>query len=395
MNYLPSLAVAVALLTACVANPGVPFAAPVTTQAAVRATGAAGIIDRFEVVSSVDAYGGATPAGAAGPYTVITGIVHGRLAPTHADNAGIVDLDNAPRDAKGYVAYTTDVVILRPKTAAVARRVLFYDTVNRGNKPALAAFIGGGALVDGAAPDASFPSLLRAGYTVVWSGWQSNVVQSGAGATGAVGTKFPTAVERDGTPITGLSREEFIPGNAAGAQTLPLSYAPASLDDRSEVTFTARQSWIGADGKQSTASASVPVTTWNYVPNSAGSAAVQFTPPAMVPAADGSFVAPDAGTIYTFTYRAKNPTVAGIGFAAVRDLVSFLKNDSVDASGRANPVADLKAAACAAAPAARRRRPATSTWRSPRACRSRAASCATSSTRASTRTATAPRSSTA
>src|SRR3982750_1011442 len=32
-------------------------------------TGPAGVIDQLEVVSSVDAYGGATPAGAAGPYT--------------------------------------------------------------------------------------------------------------------------------------------------------------------------------------------------------------------------------------------------------------------------------------------------------------------------------------
>ena len=32
----------------------------------------------------------------------------------------------------------------------------------------------------------------------------------------------------------------------------------------------------------------------------------------------------------------------------MRDLVSFLKNDSADAQGHANPLADLKAAACAA-----------------------------------------------
>ena len=67
-----------------------------------------------------------------------------------------------------------------------------------------------------------------------------------------------------------------------------------------------------------------------------------------MPAPDGSYVAPNAGTIYTFVYRAKNPTVAGIGFAAVRDLVGFLKNASTDERGNPNPVADLKAAACAA-----------------------------------------------
>ncbi len=350
MINLPSLGIAVALLTACAANPSptLPLTLPSTPSSASAPRGA-GVIDRFEVVSSVDAYGGATPAGAAGPYVVISGIVHGRLSPTHADNAGIVDIENAPRDADGYVDYTTDVVILRPKSAATARRVMFYDVANRGGKPAIANFIGGGPLVGGAAPDANFPSLLRAGYTVVWSGWQSNVAQTGAGATGPLGTRFPVATEADGSPITGLSREEFIPNNRGAVQNMSLSYAPASLTDRSEVTFTARQSWRGADGKENYAGPSVPVENWDYAPNNSGSGAwVQFTPPATVPAADGSHVAPDAGTIYTFVYRARSPTVAGIGFAAVRDLVSFLKNDGADAQGNPSPVADLKAATCAA-----------------------------------------------
>ena len=60
---------------------------------------------------------------------------------------------------------------------------------------------------------------------------------------------------------------------------------------------------------------------------------MQFTPPAAVPAPGGGSVAPDAGTIYSFVYRAKDPKVMGIGFAAVRDLVSFLKNANADASG--------------------------------------------------------------
>ena len=81
---------------------------------------AAGVIDQFEVVSTADAFGGATPSGAAGPYLVITAIVHGKLNPLHPDNAGIVDLANAPVDSDGLVSYTTDVVILRPKVTCDA-----------------------------------------------------------------------------------------------------------------------------------------------------------------------------------------------------------------------------------------------------------------------------------
>ena len=307
----------------------------------------AGVIDRFEVVSSADAYGGATPAGAAGPYIVITGIVHGKLNATHPDNAGIIDLQLAATDAEGNVAYTTDVVILRPKSAATARRVLFYDVVNRGNKLAQGAFVGGGALVGGAPPADTFPSLLRAGYTVVWSGWQAGIAQTGNGAAAPIGTSFPIARNADGSSVTALSREEYI-ADYAGGSAIQLTYLPASLSDRSEVVFTARQSWLNANGQQDYAAPSAPVTTWDYVSNPDGSVSVQFTPPAAVPTPSGGSVAPDAGTIYSFVYRAKDPVVTGIGFAAVRDLVSYLRYGGADVQGNPNPLGDLKAAQCAA-----------------------------------------------
>jgi hypothetical protein len=312
------------------------------------ATKAAGI-DRLEVLSTVDAYNGATPSGAAGPYQVITGIVHGRLNPNDPSNSGIVDLTNAPRDAEGYVTYTTDVVILRPKDASTAKRILFYDVVNRGNKIAQSSYIGGGALTTGDAPASTFPSLLRSGYTIVWSGWQAGVAQTGNGATGALGVTFPVATQKDGSPITDLAREDFVPDFAGGSATsIPLTYMPASLTDRSEVTFTARQSWLNASGKEDYASPSVAVPQWDYVTAADGSVSVSFTPPTSVPGAGGASVAPDAGTIYEFVYRAKNPTVNGIGFAAVRDLISFLRNDDKDAQGNVNPLNDMKKAVCAA-----------------------------------------------
>ena len=35
----------------------------------------------------------------------------------------------------------------------------------------------------------------------------------------------------------------------------------------------------------------------------------------------------DRGAIYEFIYRAREPIVMGIGFAAIRDIVSFLRHD--------------------------------------------------------------------
>ena len=128
-----------------------------------------------------------------------------------------------------------------------------------------------------------------------------------------------------------------------------MTYPPASMSDRSEVVFNVRETWLNAAGKPDYASPSAPVTDWRYVTNPNGSVSVSFTPPAAVPLPDGASVPPDAGAIYTFVYRAKAPKVMGIGFAAVRDLISFLRASSADASGTPNPLNDLKAAQCAAA----------------------------------------------
>ncbi|GAC1411955.1 MAG: alpha/beta hydrolase domain-containing protein [Burkholderiaceae bacterium] len=338
----PAALFTAALLTSCGSShdDGPPAAAP---PVAAKSAG----VDRFEVVSTVDAYNGATPPGAAGPYQVITGVVHGKLDPADPANAGIVDLANAPRDADGFVVYTTDAVILRPKNPATAKRVLFYDVVNRGNKLGQGAYIGGGALTSGAVPDPTFPSLLQNGYTIVWSGWQGNITQTGNGAISTVGVTFPVAKQKDGTPITGLAREELVP-DFAGSTAIALTYAPASLTDKSEVVFTARQSWNNSVGKQDYASPSTPVPTWNYVQAADGTVSVSFTPPTTVTGLNGASVAPDAGTIYEFVYRAKDPTVNGTGFAAVRDFVAFLRASDKDLQGNPNPLNDMKSASCAA-----------------------------------------------
>ena len=47
----------------------------------------------------------------------------------------------------------------------------------------------------------------------------------------------------------------------------------------------------------------------------------------------------DAGAIYEFIYTAKDPKVMGLGFAATRDIVSFLRHETADAAGTANPLA--------------------------------------------------------
>jgi Alpha/beta hydrolase domain len=300
----------------------------------------AGFIDRFQIVSRYDAYGGAS-FGNVGPYEAIVAVAYGKLDPFHPANWEIVDLDHAPRDAQGLVEYSADVVILRPKSAANASRVLFYDVVNRGNKVAPGSFNGGGATF--AAGQQGNGLLMRLGYTVVFSGWQGNIPVSGAGDTQPIGINLPVATNRDGSPITGQTRQEFIldsldassgPGLSNGVATVTLTY-PAATTDLSTVTFNWRQTWKTPQGMRFDGpSTAVPPGTFAFVN---GGTQLQFTPPA------GS----DLGSIFTFIYTARNPKPNGMGFAAVRDVVSFLDHDASDAQGAANPLADLRTAPCA------------------------------------------------
>ena len=46
-----------------------------------------------------------------------------------------------------------------------------------------------------------------------------------------------------------------------------------------------------------------------------------------------------AGDIYELSYTAKDPTVNGIGFAAVRDFNAFLRYAPADSNGLKNPLA--------------------------------------------------------
>ncbi len=160
----------------------------------------AGIIEQLQIVSTYPAYDGGT-FGTVGQYTVISGIVHGRLNPNHPANAGIVDLGLAPVDSDGMVEYTTDFVILRPTEVTNAKRILFYDVNNRGNQLAQG-FINNG--LPGFAPGAQGDALLlRLGYTLVWSGWQGNILQTGHGDTMAVGTasRWPPTLTAAPSPV--------------------------------------------------------------------------------------------------------------------------------------------------------------------------------------------------
>jgi hypothetical protein len=119
--------------------------------------------------------------GAVGTYDRIVARATIAVSPDDPHNKIIVDLDRAPRNAQGLVEAATDVEMLRPTVAANGNRRLFYEALNRGNKLGLALFNDSPAVTNdlAKATDAANGFLMNRGYTLVWSGWQGDILPGG------------------------------------------------------------------------------------------------------------------------------------------------------------------------------------------------------------------------
>ena len=71
------------------------------------------MITAIEITARAPFVGGAA-FGAIGAYERLDGVAIGELDPAHPGNRGIVNLDKAPRNARGRVEYRSDICILRP-----------------------------------------------------------------------------------------------------------------------------------------------------------------------------------------------------------------------------------------------------------------------------------------
>jgi Alpha/beta hydrolase domain len=265
---------------------------------------------KFEIVSvQSPAFEGRT-FGSVGTYDRIVARATIAVAPDNPHNTVIVDLDRAARNTEGQVEAVTDVEILRPTIAAKGNRRLFYEVLNRGGKLGLALFndipVVTNDLVKAA--DAGNGFLMSHGYTLVWSGWQGDIAPGGGRMTFS-----PPVVPG----ITGLAREEFIFDHTENPAGATLSYPAADLDP-THAAISVRQREADARARPA-------------------GLEVKFESPTKI-----SILRPerfDAGAIYEFIYSARDPKVMGLGFAATRDIVSFLRNETADAGGTANPVA--------------------------------------------------------
>ena len=134
-------------------------------------------IVRMEILRSEPAFGG-QQFGSTGAYEHLTAQAYGEVDPADPHNAIIQDLRLAPRNARGMVEYVTSVEILKPADVVRSNRILFLEVANRGNKTALAVFNDGIPASEqfNALTSAGDGYLMREGYTLVWFGWQQDVL---------------------------------------------------------------------------------------------------------------------------------------------------------------------------------------------------------------------------
>ncbi|MGI4954310.1 MAG: alpha/beta hydrolase domain-containing protein [Janthinobacterium lividum] len=284
---------------------------PAALAISLLTTPALAEVSRFEVLGTVQPAlggrvfgppsGGGMPTGFGGTATRIDARVTIALDPADPHNAGIVDIAAAPRNAAGRVEATTDVVILRPERP---NGTMVLDVPNRGRKLI-------NTLLEDATPeqtarleqagDAGRGFLLSQGFTVVWVGWQGDLQQ---------GMRITVPVVPG---LTGPNRDEWVVGEGSGSMRQVLSY-PMATAEGARLTVRARPE----DERQTPADLSFRM---------ADPTTIDIIRPGQ------SF---GARAIYELTYTARDPALHAMGFAALRDVASFLRHDA----GPGNPLAD-------------------------------------------------------
>src|SRR5262249_41701326 len=152
--------------------------------------------------------------GTVGAYEKVVGRFHGELDPSDPLDAVVVDLDKAPRNARGRVEYSSDFYILRPADLAKGNGTLLYDVNNRGNKRALIQFNSAPASNDPSTPaQAGNGILIREGFSVVWSGWIAGL----AGTNSLLRIDVPVATGASG-PIVQEVWDELLFNDSATRQ---------------------------------------------------------------------------------------------------------------------------------------------------------------------------------
>jgi hypothetical protein len=274
-------------------------------------------VTRIEVTSRADVLGG-KPFGAVGSYEKIVGTVFFAVDPAHPANKAIVDLDKAPRDAAGRVIFSADLYALVPKEAARGNGVALFDVANRGRKNMLRYFnLAAPAADPTAQADFGDGFLMRQGYALVWLGWQFDVPKG----RGLIGLDAPAVIDQ-GRTVTGSVTTLFVPYKSDptyGLDDFLAGYADTTHYPPVDPSSPANSLTV-RDGFRA-APRAVPRAQWQF----GRAVGAEMRPDVSAVFLKGGFA---PGHVYELSYEAQGAVVAGVGFAAMRDLASAVKHQA-------------------------------------------------------------------
>jgi hypothetical protein len=248
-----------------------------------------------------------------GDYEKLGGTVELELDPAHPANAVIVDLDRAPRNARGRVEASADFMVLRPRRPPARGSTALLEVSNRGGKALLPYFNRATWSLDpSTAEDFGDRLLMRLQLTLIWVGWQFDVPRQ----PGLLRLRAPIARDASG-PIEGLVRSDWTVEQPT--TTLPLAHRdhvayPVADPRHADNVLTVRSARLGPREI-------VPRERWSFARLDDGRLVDDPTHLHLA----GGF---QRGKIYELVYRARDPVVVGIGLAAVRDVISWARYDS-------------------------------------------------------------------
>lgn len=222
-------------------------------------------------------------------YERIDAKIYFAVDPNLPANKIIVDIDRAPRNAQGLVEFSSDLVVMKPKDPAKSNGTALFEVSNRGGRGMIGMF----DLAQGR-DDLGDRLLFDNGYTLVWVGWEFDVPDR-------TNMKLYAPVIKG---ITGPVRSEIIVDRSENSASLgDRAQIPYAIADPSTATLTVRD-------EPTAQPTTIPRDQWKF---SADQTHVEF-PAGFTP-----------GRIYEVVYTGKDPAVIGLGPAAVRDYISYMK----------------------------------------------------------------------
>jgi hypothetical protein len=301
-------------------------------------------IETREIVANGQAFG------AAGAYEKLTGKAYFEADPALKRNREVFDIDRAPLDSRGRVAFSADMMILKPVNMAKSSGTLFFEVNNRGRKISFMRMhdVPSDANLNNPSAPRDFGNgfLMRRGYVLAWVGWGADIEPGDNRLT----VNFPVTLDGD-QPATERILTEFSDRNFNGATPYSLPLSGGSAFKSFPAVSTDKQL---AQAELSISPSDSPRPGGPGIPRGEPVASDDW---AFADCPDGWPGNPSPIHIclksgfrndrnYHLIYRATSSPVMGLGYLTTRDFVSFLRHADRDDAGNPNPVPGLRDALC-------------------------------------------------